>query len=109
MRASRVSGGRAPRVLPPLTREARQGKVSFLAARSLYGLLEAGIAEIEIGGVEIVHVDDLAEETGVEGFTRERVEENAGDVGGERWGHGPGGEVGTQNAGGEKGHERWRA
>jgi apolipoprotein N-acyltransferase len=35
MRASRVSGGSSSDVLPPLTREARQVKVSFLAGQSI--------------------------------------------------------------------------
>jgi tetratricopeptide (TPR) repeat protein len=41
MRASRVSGGSSCGDLPPLTREARQGKVSFLAARSIILVLLA--------------------------------------------------------------------
>jgi hypothetical protein len=64
---------------------------------------EAGSAEVKVGGVEIVRVDDLAEEAGVEGFMRKGVEQNAGDDRGERGGHGPGGEVAAQIAGGERG------
>jgi tetratricopeptide (TPR) repeat protein len=60
MRASRVSGGRAPHEFPPLTRvarqEARQGKVSILAARSIMLVL---LAAVSLGANAVSDADAL--------------------------------------------------
>jgi hypothetical protein len=63
-------------------------------------------ARTQVGAAEEVRVDDLAEEAGIEGFTGERVEQEAGDGGREAGRDGPGGKLGLQIAGGERGYSR---
>jgi hypothetical protein len=70
---------------------------------------EAGFAEGELRGVEVVGLQTLAEEAWVEGFPRPVVVKDRGERWQARRGHGPGAAVGSEVFGGEHGGGRGAA